>query len=53
MDTFSESDPYVRLMLNNVLNGQWTDIGTTEMQMNQKNPDFSKSILVDYIFETH
>jgi hypothetical protein len=40
-------------MVNDVLTGQWSDIGTTETIDNCPNPDFAKSILTEYIFETH
>lgn len=51
MDRFSESDPYVRLLLRDPNSGQWVDIGTTEKIDNWANPDFSKTILIDYMFE--
>jgi hypothetical protein len=53
MDINSESDPYVRLMLCDPMTNQWRDIGTTEQIKNTPNPDFAKSIKLDYIFELH
>ena len=53
MDRLSESDPYVRLMLNDIITGNWSDIGTTETIVNCPHPDFAKSIVLDFQSEIH
>jgi Ca2+-dependent lipid-binding protein len=49
MDTFSKSDPYVILYLKK--NNQWFEHSRTETIMDNLNPNFAKSILLDYFFE--
>jgi hypothetical protein len=49
MDTFSKSDPFVVLM--NKKNNKWTEIDRTETIMDNLNPNFKKSFIIDYFFE--
>lgn len=50
MDTFSKSDPKLSLY-QQLPNGSWQLVGNTETIQDNLNPDFSKSFVVDYIFE--
>ncbi|KRX08060.1 C2 domain [Pseudocohnilembus persalinus] len=54
-DTFSKSDPYVviQMEMTNPNNGQkmFQEIGRTEVVKDNLNPNFQKSIQIDYIFE--
>jgi hypothetical protein len=49
MDAFSKSDPIVRLFIKT--NGQWVQVGHTEMQQDKRHPNFKTTIKTDYIFE--
>ena len=49
LDSFSKSDP--RCILYELRNNDWSEIGRTEVIMNNLNPDFTNSIKVDYFFE--
>ena len=50
MDTFSKSDPYVIIFLKNN-DGQFLELGRTETLLNNSNPTFVKTIVLDFIFE--
>lgn len=50
LDTFSKSDPRLTLY-QQVQGGAWSIIGNTEIIQDNLNPDFSKSFIIDYIFE--
>jgi len=50
LDFFGKSDPYVKLFSLN--QGYWSEVGRTETIMDNLNPDFKTTILVDFIFET-
>ena len=52
MDVFSKSDPYVRVHYKNPLTQKWSIVGRTETIDNNLNPNFKKSFVFDYIFET-
>jgi len=49
MDTFSKSDPYVIIYLKR--EGQYHEIGRTETLLNNSNPTFVKTVLMDFVFE--
>ena len=49
LDTFSKSDPQVILYLKGK-NG-WGEVARTECIQNNLNPNFSKTFVIDYIFE--
>jgi hypothetical protein len=51
MDTFSKSDPYLVLYAKQ-LDGHLFEIGRTETILNNLNPQFQKTVMVHYIFET-
>lgn len=50
MDFFSKSDPFV-VVYNKPQSGNWREIGRTETIMDNLNPDFVKSFILDYFFE--
>ena len=50
LDFFGKSDPRVKLF--GQVSGQWTPLGMTETIKDNLNPDFKKTIMVDFIFET-
>ena len=52
MDFFSKSDPYVRVFFKSNPVSKPNLIGRTETVMDNLNPNFRKSFLLDYIFET-
>jgi len=49
-DVFSKSDPYVKIYMGKA-GGGYNLIGQTETIQDNLNPNFSKSIVVDYVFE--
>lgn len=49
MDTFSKSDPYVILYVQR--NNKWAEYGRTETIMDNLNPNFSKTFIIEYFFE--
>ena len=51
MDLFSKSDPYVVLHLLVTTNTcpTWVEVGRTEVVMDDLNPDFKTSFLMDYL----
>ena len=53
LDTFSKSDPIVKIYMQNEKTKQWVLIGETERVMNNLNPNFQRSINVVYFFEKH
>jgi len=52
LDILSKSDPQVRLYFKNKSNA-WIYYGETEIIKDNLNPNFHKTFLVDFIFETH
>jgi hypothetical protein len=50
MDFFSKSDPYVKVYFKRHPNENIMFMGRTETIMNDLNPNFTKSFIVDYIF---
>ena len=53
LDVFSKSDPYVKISFKRDFNQfQYSVIGKTETAQNNLNPNFSKSFIIDYIFES-
>lgn len=52
LDFFSKSDPYVKVFFKRHPNENMMSLGRTETIMNDLNPNFTKSFVVDYIFET-
>ena len=50
MDFLSKSDPVV-ILYEKSSNDRWTEKGRTEMISDNLNPNFSKTFVVDYIFE--
>lgn len=51
MDVFSKSDPEVHVFLRDSRARNYTLIGKTEMILNNLNPDFTKTFVIDYFFE--
>lgn len=51
MDILSKSDPEVHVYLRDSRTPQFTLIGKTEMILNNLNPDFTKTFMIDYFFE--
>ena len=49
MDSFSKSDPYVILYVK--MNNIWQEYSRTETIMDNLNPNFTKSFLIDFYFE--
>lgn len=52
LDVFSKSDPYVKVYFKKAPNQPWTFLGKTETVDNCLNPNFQKTFVVDYFFET-
>ena len=52
MDFFSKSDPYVKVYFKATPQGLWGLIGRTETVNNNLNPDWGKSFVLDYYFES-
>jgi len=50
MDTITVTDPFLKFY--EFRNNQWIFIGQTEQIDNNLNPNFSKSFVVDFIFES-
>ncbi|EAR93346.1 copine protein (macronuclear) [Tetrahymena thermophila SB210] len=50
-DVFSKSDPLVVVRMKNTQNGSWYEIGRTETIQNNLNPNFKRSLQLDYMFE--
>lgn len=48
-DKYSKSDPYVIVYAKQ--NNQWFEIDRTEIIKDNLNPNFAKSIIIDYFFE--
>ena len=51
MDVFSKSDPYVKVYFKRVPNQPWAYLGRTQTIDNNLNPNFTKSFVVQYVFE--
>jgi hypothetical protein len=51
LDLISKSDPEVHVYLKESKTGKYSFIGKTEMILNNLNPDFTKTFIVDYFFE--
>ncbi|ELR17203.1 copine VIII, putative [Acanthamoeba castellanii str. Neff] len=51
LDVLSESDPLVRVEQFDPTTGRWSEVGRTEWQQNQKNPNFARCVPMDYWFE--
>lgn len=49
MDFFSKSDPFVVMYMK--FQSGWREVGRTETIMDNLNPDFVKSFIIDYLFE--
>jgi hypothetical protein len=49
LDTFSKSDPLCKLFQWG--NGNWVQVGMTEIKKNNLNPDFTQKITLNYFFE--
>jgi Ca2+-dependent lipid-binding protein len=53
LDVFSKSDPYVKVSLKrDYTQLHFSPLGQTETVQNNINPNFARSFLVDYIFES-
>ena len=50
-DTFSKSDPIVSVQLFDKIRKTWREVDRTECIKNSLNPEFSKTIYLDYRFE--
>jgi len=51
VDVFSKSDPEVHVYIRDSRNQNFTFVGKTEMILNNLNPDFTKTFIIDYFFE--
>ena len=51
LDTFSKSDPIVHVFMRDSRAGVYMKLGETERIDDNLNPDFVKTMLVDYFFE--
>ncbi len=51
LDVFSKTDPEVHVYLKNTKTGGYFLLGKTEMILNNLNPDFVKTLTLDYFFE--
>ncbi len=49
MDFLSKSDPFVVVCLKK--NNNWVEYGRTETIMDNLNPNFTKTFLIDFYFE--
>ena len=52
MDTFSKSDPYCVAYIQTPPTNQYTEIGRTETVRDDLNPNWSRTIIADFFFET-
>ena len=50
LDNFSKTDPYVKVFMKEE-KGTWNEIGETEKQQNDLDPEFKESIQVNYYFQ--
>lgn len=50
LDFFSKSDPFVKLYFGKT-NNKWNYIGRTETITNNLNPSWTKTFVLDYVFE--
>lgn len=53
LDTFSKSDPQVRLFIKEGPSAQWKKLGETEVIENNLNPDWKTTIKLFYQFEVN
>jgi hypothetical protein len=51
LDTFSKSDPEVHVFIKDNKAKPYALIGKTEMVLNNLNPDFTKTFMIDFFFE--
>jgi Ca2+-dependent lipid-binding protein len=51
LDTFSKTDPYLKLYERKNVKTDWRLIDKTEIVKDNLNPDFTKSFVIKYIFE--
>ena len=51
MDNLGKSDPYAILYVKDEHQTEWGKLGETEVVANNLNPSFTKSFMVNYIFE--
>ena len=51
MDTFSKSDPQVIVYMRTNQSTPWSEVTRTECISDNLNPNFSKTLIIDYIFE--
>lgn len=52
LDVLSKSDPQVVMYMRENSNTAWYEVGRTEMINDNLNPKFTRSIVVDYRFES-
>lgn len=52
MDVFTKSDPFVKVYFGKNGN-QWSYIGRTETISNDLNPTWSKTFVLNYVFESN
>jgi Ca2+-dependent lipid-binding protein len=52
-DTFSKSDPFCVVELQDVKDQTWKVVGTSEVIQDNLSPEFQKNFVVDYFFEEH
>lgn len=53
LDTFSKSDPQVRLFIKEGPKAQWRKVGETEIIKNDLNPNWRETLKVFYQFEVN
>ena len=51
MDLMSPSDPFVVVKMKDEAKNMWKTVGKTDIIWDNPNPDFSKDIRIEYLFE--
>ena len=51
MDLMSPSDPFIIVQMKDELKNRWITVGKTDIIWDNPNPDFSKDIRINYMFE--
>ena len=51
MDLLSPSDPFIIVQMRDEVKNRWNEVGKTDIIWDNPNPDFSKDIRINYMFE--
>lgn len=51
MDLMSPSDPFIVVKMKDEVRNRWNEVGKTDIIWDNPNPDFSKDIRINYMFE--